>query len=292
MAKIGFVGLGMMGNPMAQNLVRAGFDVVVYDVRPEATKEAAALGAQAVPDLEHMAACDPVFIMVNTGAQVEQVMAGITAGVTTGKGLLVVVMATISPDLIKQVAQKAAAKGIRVMDAPVSGAPILAQTGGLSIMAGGDAPAFESIKPYLEAMGKAIKHIGPLGMGLAMKLVNNLVGITNGYVLSEAMKIGLASGLDVKTMVEMMRASSGNNWIVENWDAYIAFLGLMAAQPRSLQDFHHTAAKDIETVREWTKTQGWQAPVLDSVLSILNASDAMTIEQVQRLLDASGSSAV
>jgi 3-hydroxyisobutyrate dehydrogenase-like beta-hydroxyacid dehydrogenase len=292
MAKIGFVGLGMMGNPMAQNLVRAGFDVVVYDIRPEATKEAAALGAQAAPNLELMGASDTVFIMVNTGAQVEQAMAGISAGVTTGKGPLVVVMATISPDLIKQVAQKAASKGIKVMDAPVSGAPILAQTGGLSIMVGGDTTAFESIKPYLEAMGKAIKHIGPLGMGLAMKLVNNLVGITNGYVLSEALKIGLASGLDINTMVEMMRASSGNNWIVENWDAYIAFLGLMAAQPRLLRDFHHTAAKDIETVLEWTKTQGWEAPVLDSVLSILNASDAMNIERVQGLLDAARPSAL
>jgi 3-hydroxyisobutyrate dehydrogenase-like beta-hydroxyacid dehydrogenase len=284
--KIGFAGLGMMGSPMAQNLVRAGHDVLVYDIRPEATKEAASRGAGVSPNLESLAACDPVFIMVNTGAQVEQTLAGIASGVTDGDGPLVVVMSTISPDLLKRLAQEAEHKGIRVIDAPVSGAPILAQTGGLSIMAGGDAASFESVKPYLEAMGSAIRHIGPLGMGLAMKLVNNLVGITNGYVLTEALKIGLAAGLDIKTMVEMIRASSGNNWIVENWDAYIGFLGLSADNPQSLLDFHQTATKDITTIRQWAEAQGFETPVVDSVLSILRSSDAMSVDVVRRLLDA------
>jgi 3-hydroxyisobutyrate dehydrogenase-like beta-hydroxyacid dehydrogenase len=193
-------------------------------------------------------------------------------------------MSTISPDLVKNLAEDVSPKGVRVIDAPVSGAPILAQTGGLSIMVGGDASLFEYVKPYLEAMGKAIRHIGPLGMGLVMKLVNNLVGIANGYVLNEALKIGLNSGLDLKTMVEMIRASSGNNWIVENWDAYMAFLGLSVAQPQLLQDFHQTASKDIQTILEWTRTKGMETLVVDAVLSILNSSDAMSIEGVQRLL--------
>jgi 3-hydroxyisobutyrate dehydrogenase-like beta-hydroxyacid dehydrogenase len=284
MSTIGFVGLGMMGNPMAKNLIKAGNNVLVYDIRPEATKEFEALRAGVSPDLKSLASCDPIFIMVNTGNQASQVIKGISSAATTGRGPLIVVMSTISPDLVKNLAEDVSPKGVRVIDAPVSGAPILAQTGGLSIMVGGDASLFEYVKPYLEAMGKAIRHIGPLGMGLVMKLVNNLVGIANGYVLNEALKIGLNSGLDLKTMVEMIRASSGNNWIVENWDAYMAFLGLSVAQPQLLQDFHQTASKDIQTILEWTRTKGMETLVVDAVLSILNSSDAMSIEGVQRLL--------
>ncbi len=284
MAKTGFVGLGMMGNPMALNLIRAGYDVMVYDVRPEAAKEAAGLGAEVAPDIESMAKCDPVFIIVNTGPQVEQVLGGIVSGLTGDKGLLAVVMSTISPNLVKQLAQSVAPKGVKVLDAPVSGAPILAQTGGLSIMAGGDADLFDSVKPYLSAMGNTIRHMGPLGMGLTMKLVNNLVAITNGYVLIEALKIGLAGGLDVKTMVEMIRASSGNNWIAENWDTYIAYLGLTAAEPGALADFHQTATKDIQTMLEWTRALGLNTRVVESALRILDSSDAMSEETIQTFL--------
>jgi 2-hydroxy-3-oxopropionate reductase len=289
MAEIGFVGLGMMGNPMAQNLIRAGHRVRVYDVRSEPFDELRALGAEVARDPESLAACNPVFVMVNTGPQVEQVLAGIAAGTTGGKGPLVVVMSTISPDLLNRLALEMIGKGITVIDAPVSGAPILAQTAGLSIMVGADSRSFETILPYLKAMGQAIRHIGPPGMGLAMKLVNNLVGIANGYVLNEALKIGLASGLDIRTMVEMIRASSGNNWVVENWDAYIGFMALMAGRPEMLTDFHHTAEKDIQTVREWTIARGLRSPVVNSVLSILQQSDAMTIDAVSRLLTAANS---
>jgi 3-hydroxyisobutyrate dehydrogenase-like beta-hydroxyacid dehydrogenase len=284
MTKIGFVGLGMMGNPMALNLIRAGYDVMVYDVRADAATEAAGLGAEVAPDIAAMAACDPVFIIVNTGPQAEEVLDGIVSGLSGDKELLAVVMSTISPDLIKTLAKRVGEKGVRVLDAPVSGAPILAQTGGLSIMVGGAADLFESVKPHLSAMGNTIRHMGPLGMGLTMKLVNNLVGITNGYVLTEALKIGLAGGLDVKTMVEMIRASSGNNWIVENWDAYIAYLGLTAAEPRFLADFHQTATKDITTMLEWAKTLGLDTGVVESALDILDSSDAMSEEMVGKLI--------
>jgi len=285
MVKIGFVGLGMMGNPMALNLIRAGHNVMVYDVRPEAVQEAAGLGAEVSPDIESMAVCDPVFTIVNTGPQVEQVLAGIVSGLKGDKELLAVVMSTISPNLIKQLAKTVAPKGVKLLDAPVSGAPILAQTGGLSIMVGGDADLFKSTKPYLSAMGNTIRHMGPLGMGLSMKLVNNLVGITNAYVLTEALKIGLAGGLDVKTMVEMIRASSGNNWVVENWDTYIAYLAFTADQPQLLTDFHQTATKDIKTILEWTKTLGIDTQVVESTLSILDSSDAMSEEMIQKLIE-------
>ena len=284
MSKIGFVGLGMMGNPMAQNLVKAGNDVLVFDKRLEATIDSQALGAGVAKDLSEMAGCEIVFIIVNTGAQVAEVVDGIMTGVTPNSDLILVVMSTVSPNLIQKIHWQVSPKGVKLMDAPVSGAPILAQTGGLSIMVGGEKDIFESLKPYLSAMGQAIVHIGPLGMGLVMKLVNNLVGITNGYVLSCAMEMGLKSGLDVDTMVKVIRASSGNNWLTENWDAYVGFMSFMFDQPEMLSDFHQTATKDINTVLEWTKTLGLDTSVVESVSSILDHSNAMTPDMVKKLI--------
>ena len=151
-------------------------------------------------------------------------------------------------------------------------------------MVGGEKELFESVKPYLSAMGQTIVHIGPLGMGLVMKLVNNLVGITNGYVLSCAMEIGLKSGLDVETMVTVIRASSGNSWLTENWDAYVGFMSFMLDQPERLSDFHQTATKDINTMLEWTEMLGMDVSVVKSVSSILADSNAMSPEMVKKLI--------
>ncbi|MFO7965343.1 MAG: NAD(P)-dependent oxidoreductase [Desulfobacterales bacterium] len=283
MAKIGFIGLGMMGNPMALNLIRSGYDVMVFDIRPDAVSAAAGLGAEVAPRIDVLGTCNPIFIMVNTGRQVEQVLEGIRPAKDSGNMLLAVVMSTISPNRVKNLAQQVAPKGIQVMDAPVSGAPILAQAGGLSIMAGGSAEDFNRVKPYFAAMGNVIRHMGPLGMGLTMKLVNNLVAITNGYMLTEAMKIGIAGGMDVKTMVEMIRASSGNNWIIENWDTYMGYLNMTASQPGLLDDFHQTAVKDIKTMLEWTRSLGMSTGVVEAALSILDSSDAMSEKSIHML---------
>ena len=275
MAKAGFIGLGMMGAPMAQNLARAGFDLHVYDVRPEAAESVVALGAKAVSDLAGLADCDPIFIIVQTGDQVRDVLSKLAAVPDSVSDRTVAVMSTITPRLIRDLADDFASSGLTLMDAPVSGAPIVAQLGTLSIMVGGDPERFQFVKPYLEAMGQNIVHIGPLGQGLAMKLVNNLLGLANAYILPEALKIGIESGLDVATMVKMMRASSGSNWLLENWPMYLGLLNLVADNKPLRDNFNLIARKDIQSAVDWASELDMDSPIAKAVLTIVKSGDVV-----------------
>jgi 3-hydroxyisobutyrate dehydrogenase-like beta-hydroxyacid dehydrogenase len=206
--KIGFIGTGMMGDPMAQNLLRTGYKVMVYDVRREATKNVMALGAKLVQGPSEMGCCDIVFIMVNTGSQVENLLFGKQGIVQGFKGkqlLRLVIMSTVTPNLVKRIAHMIGSKNTAIVDAPVSGGIGAAQHGLLTFMVGGQEDIVASIKPYLQVMGKNIVYIGPLGSGLAIKLLNNILGITNLFLFPEVLRLGLKAGLDIKTMVEVFR---------------------------------------------------------------------------------------
>ena len=275
MATASFIGLGMMGNPMAQNLARAGFDLLVYDVRPEAAESVVTLGAKAVTDPAGLVDCDPIFVIVQTGDQVRDVLSKLAAVLDSDSDRTVVVMSTITPRLIRDLADDFASSGLVFMDAPVSGAPIVAQLGTLSIMVGGDPERFQFIKPYLEAMGQNIVHIGPLGQGLAMKLVNNLLGLANAYILPEALKIGIESGLDVATMVKMMRASSGSNWLLENWPMYLGLLNLVADNKPLRDNFNLIARKDIQSAVDWASELAMDSPIAKAGLTIVKSGDVV-----------------
>ncbi len=267
MRRIGFIGTGMMGGHMACNLVKAGFEVLVYDTRPEATKDCVTLGAQPAGKIPELAGCEAVFVMVHSGPQVEEVLLGeqgLLKGMQRGQKLTAVVMSTISPHLIKKLSQATEPKGLTLIDAPVSGGPILAQMGALSFMIGGDKAIMETVMSCLEAMGNKHFYIGPLGMGLAMKLVNNIVGITNAYVFTEAVKIAHAGNLDLRRVVEVMNASSGRNWCSENWEMYVQFVGIV------LKDipFKDTTIKDIKTVIDWAEEMDLSSPILKAALAI------------------------
>jgi len=181
-----------------------------------------------------------------------------------GQELTCVVMSTISPALIRKLDGIARPRGLNLIDAPVSGGPILAQMGLLTFMVGGEERAVENVKPFLGAMGSNIFFIGSLGSGLAMKLVNNVVGITNAYVFTEALKIAHAGGLDLGKTVAVVNASSGRNWCSENWDMYVKFVGLVLGD----ESFHATGIKDIETAIEWSRGLDLESPILKGALDI------------------------
>lgn len=165
------------------------------------------------------------------------------------------------------------------MDGPVSGGPILAQLGLLTFMVGGEESVVESVKSYLGAMGNNIFYIGPLGAGLAMKLVNNVVGITNAYVFTEALKMAHAGGLDLGKTVSVVNASSGRNWCSENWDMYVKFAGLVLTD----ESFHATGIKDIETAIEWIGGLNLASPILKAALDIANTWITLPEEMYQKM---------
>lgn len=219
--RIGFVGLGQMGAPMARNLARAGFALAVADASADAVKRLAADVACAVPaDLKSLgAACHVVITMLPDGGVVRKVALGeggdaLAAGLAPGS--VVIDMSSSSPVGTRELGRALAGRGIALVDAPVSGGVRKALDGSLSIMAGGDPDTIERVRPVLAAMGKQIFLTGPLGSGHAMKALNNYVSAAGLVAAAEAVLAGGRFGLVPATMVAILNASTGKNNSTEN----------------------------------------------------------------------------
>jgi 2-hydroxy-3-oxopropionate reductase len=248
-------------------------------------------GATVATALPDMASCRIIFIIVNTGAQLNEVLfgdTGLVASLADGDKRILVVMSTISPMLIKDIQQRISNSDITLVDAPVSGGPIIAELGQLSFMIGGaDSESMKVLRPYLEAMGKDIFTVDGLGSGLAVKLINNIVALGNAYVFTEALAIGAEANLDIERVVEIMSASSGKNWCTDNWEMYKAFLGLILAEP----SFQQTAEKDIDTAIEWSADLGLDIPTLHHVRAIVKLSAGIPDQLKARLFSTNDATA-
>lgn len=212
--RIGFIGLGAMGEPMASRLVAAGFPVAVHDADAARTgRIAQAIGARAAASPADAAAgCDILVTMLPSSAVVEAVLDGEAGALAAlAPGALVVEMSSGVPDATRAIAGKLAAHGIAMIDAPVSGGVPRARTGELAIMAGGDAAAIDRAQPVLEAMGSSVIRTGPIGTAHAMKALNNLVSAGGFLIGIEALLIGQRFGLDPALMVDVLNVSTGMN---------------------------------------------------------------------------------
>jgi 3-hydroxyisobutyrate dehydrogenase-like beta-hydroxyacid dehydrogenase len=261
MQRIGFVGLGMMGTPMAANLLEKGFRVTAQDLRREAVEQLAARGADAAEGLADLSGCNAVIVMVNTDAQAREVVETLIP-LLGQRPCPIFIMSTILPSTARALGETARTAGIGLLDAPVSGGPIVAQLGGLAIMVGGDRALFDEARPAFEAMGNTVRHVGPLGAGLTLKLVNNMIAISTAPLVVEALRIGLAQGMDLSTMVEVIKASSGNTWLTQEWDQAKLFLEFALRDPAQLEGLVETGVKDMELVASTCAEAGIEAPLL------------------------------
>ena len=217
MARIGFIGLGTMGAPMARNLLAAGHEMYFFARREEVIREFCESGATACSNCAQVAgSSDVVFTIVPTDEQVEQVVLG-PKGVIEGgqEGTLLVEMSTISPDTARNIATRLATSGMSMLDAPVSGGPSGARKGTLTIMVGGDATDAERAHGLLQTLGRNIIYAGPPGAGQTTKLVNQLMAGGVMTLIGEAMAIAKSAGLDLGRTAEAVVASSGNSRIFE-----------------------------------------------------------------------------
>jgi len=210
---VGFIGLGAMGRPMALNLVTHGFPLVVHDIDPAKVEPLRQKGATVADSPERVAAATARTIcIVETTAQAEAVIVGERGIIrSAGPGHIVICMSTIDPFVAKRLGQELAARGIAMLDAPVSGGTERAVTGELSIIGGGAAETFEACRDLFKAMGTKIFHVGGLGQGLAMKLVNNMLVQVNLVAVAEALVMGVKAGLDPRTIYEVVRVSTGTS---------------------------------------------------------------------------------
>ena len=216
--RIGFIGTGTMGQPMLANLVKKEFDVVAFDIVPAALDTAVRVGAARVGSVGEAAAnCDLVITMLPSSANVEAVYLGSEGIVgTAARGRLCVDMSTIDPGTSQRVAARLKERGLRFLDAPVSGGVAGATAGTLAIIVGGDAGDLEEARPVLAAMGANIIHVGAVGAGEVAKLCNNLISGTVAVAVSEAFRIGEAFGVDPQILTSVIAKSSGATWVMEH----------------------------------------------------------------------------
>jgi 3-hydroxyisobutyrate dehydrogenase len=220
--QVGLIGLGIMGAPQARNLLRAGFEVTVATRTPgkaeKFVSENASLGkVRAVETPAEVASVSEVIItMVTDSPDVVAVARGEQGiFVAAQSGSIVIAMSTISPQVMRELAEEAKAKGLTWLDAPVSGGEKGAIEGTLTIMVGGETEALERARPVLEAMGKRITHFGPAGNGQSAKLCNQIMTAVNMLSVCEALTFGAKAGLDLPTLHQALTGGAANSWSLE-----------------------------------------------------------------------------
>ncbi len=264
MTQIAFIGLGHMGLPMARNLLNAGHSLSVFDLVASAVNELAAQGARAASSAaDAVSAAEVVISMLPASRHVEGLYLG-DAGLLSviAPGSLVLECSTIAPEAARKVHLAAAARGIALLDAPVSGGTAGAAAGTLTFMVGGDAATLERARPILANMGKNIFHAGPEGAGQVAKVCNNQLLAVHMIGTAEAMALGVANGLDPATLAEIMRQSSGGNWSLEKYNPWP---GVMPNAPAS-KDYRdgfaaELMAKDLGLAQEAAQTTASSTPM-------------------------------
>ena len=235
MTRIGFIGLGNMGGPMAANLARAGHAVRVFDLMPESVAKAIAAGCIAAGDArEAVTGCDLAISMLPAGEHVR----GLWLAEGGGQDLLgalpagaqVIDCSTIDVASARAVGDAAKARGIRFLDAPVSGGVTGAAAGTLTFIVGGESADFEAARPILACMGQNLFHAGALGAGQIAKMCNNMLLAIHMAGTAEAMALGVKEGLDPGVLSTIMGKSSGNNWSLERYNPWP---GVMENAPAS-----------------------------------------------------------
>ncbi len=267
---IGFVGIGNMGAPMAGNLARAGWPVVAFDVKRDAL-DALAAGHEniaAARGLAEVAACSPIITMLPTGADVRGAVLGGEGkpglADAMAQGGLVIDMSSSAPMGTRALGGALAARGLNLIDAPVSGGVPRALDGTLTIMAGGEDKQIDGAEPVLDAMGTVFRT-GPLGSGHAMKALNNYLSACGVVAASEAVIIGARFGLDPKKMTDILNASTGRSNATENKLAQHMLNGAFASGfALKLMD------KDVAMARDLAAALGVPAPTLGHVSGILS----------------------
>ena len=268
-SRIGFVGMGNMGRPMAANIARAGFPLSVFDAdRARAERFAAEFGATAASSLAELGrAADIVVTMLPTGAIVRQALfedergalaASLAKGTAAQSGAVVVDMSSSEPVGTQALGAALAVRGVALVDAPVSGGVPRAEAGTLTLMIGGDDAPIARARPMLEAMGKQLFRTGPLGSGHAMKALNNYVAAAAFIASTEALRVGRRFGLAPETMVDIMNASTGRNFnsemtlkqhVISGAYATGFQLGLMAKDVKIAADLADGIAIDAPLAR-------------------------------------------
>lgn len=266
MEKIGFIGLGNMGMPMAQNLIANGIKVKGFDVSEEVLKQASKNKIEVCSDnLQASKEIDVLITMLPNGEAVSSVFNSESLLKKIDPSILIIECSTISPKTSKELSLKASSLNLEMIDAPVSGGVKGAEEASLTFMVGGSVESVKKAKPILSMMGKNIFHAGDSGSGQIAKLCNNMLLAIHMSGTAEAISIGVKSGLDPSVLSKIMSKSSGGNWSLDKYNPYP---GVMIESPAS-KDYqggflNKLMIKDLNLAKELAQDSKTETPMGDS----------------------------
>ncbi len=271
--RVGFIGLGNMGKHMAINIAKAGFDLMVYDLRAEPMRELTALGAKAARSADEIGAHGEIIeVVVVDDRQVEAALLGEGGALSAAKrGSIIVIHSTVHPRTVRKLAEQAAAKGVTLIDAEVSGGERGAIAKSLCYMVGGDKAAFERCRPIFATSGANIFHLGALGSGAITKLAHNLIVYVNMLAASEGMRLAEKAGVDLKSMEQVVHAGAAQSRVADHWSQQRKLKDTYTSGPRGLMELMH---KDLRLALELGHDLGLSLP-----------GAALTQQMLQRVLE-------
>ena len=272
---VAFIGAGGIGGPMAERLARSGIILTVCDLRADALAPLLPLGIHATQRVADCASAAVVIVMVATDAQVRSVVLGddgLLRHVDPERAPLLLLMSSVLPTTVRDVAAAAATAGVRVLDAPVSGGRVSAAQGKLTILAGGAPEDLAAAHPVLALLGNNIVHCGPLGSGAAVKIVNNILGVANMFLMTEASRLAQELDLDPNWVAGVMEQSSGRNLGTRDPQAHSQLYRLNTASPQSLQALLEVCRKDLAMAQALAHEHDLPMPMLDAVKASLDAT--------------------
>ncbi|WP_145146802.1 2-hydroxy-3-oxopropionate reductase [Paenibacillus xylanexedens] len=265
--RIGFIGLGIMGRPMSLNLIRAGYDVSVYDINQTAVMSLADAGARGAASPKEVAEhSDVIFTMLPNSEHVRTVITseqGVLAGANTGS--IIIDMSSISPVVSKELAQLVSKSGLYMLDAPVSGGEPKAIDGTLAIMVGGNEMIFESVKEVLQVVGQDVTRVGDNGSGATAKLANQIIVNLNIAAMSEALVFAAKAGIDVEKMYQAIRSGLAGSAVLDAKVPLILDRNFVAGGRIDIN------LKDMTNVMETAHDIGVPLPLSSQLLEIFHA---------------------
>ena len=270
--KVGFIGVGNMGGPMCRNIIsNTNHEVVVFDLNPAALKECTDLGASAAASVADLAkSCDVVITSLPIPKVVEEVTLGAGGIAENAKpGTVFIDLSTNAPATAKRVHAGMTAKGIPMLEAPVSGGTARAKAGTIVIMVGGDAAVFEQQLPLLKSFSGEVVHVGEVGMGSTAKLINNMLAFCNAAAAAEALMMGKRSGIDLHKLDAVIRNASGMSAGYANLAAK-AFAGNF--EPSFALDLAH---KDLRLALEMADELGVPGMIAPQVMNLMRMARGM-----------------
>lgn len=264
--RVGFIGLGIMGKPMALNILKAGYDVTVNDLNTESVETLVQAGATFGTPADMGATCDVIITMLPASHHVEQVVLGENGLLQTATaGTILIDMSSISPVASVEIAKQAALRGVEMLDAPVSGGEPKAIDGTLSIMVGGKDDVFETVRPLLEVVGASVTLVGKNGSGVTAKLANQIIVNLNIAAMSEALTLAAKAGIDVEKMYQAIRGGLAGSAVLDAKVPLILERNFVAGGRIDIN------LKDMTNVMETAHEIGVPLPLSSQLVEIFHA---------------------